>query len=99
MGGSLLRLKALGINTIDLYPLWNWQQPAETVLDFDGRTNPRRDLRYLLRLIELMDFKLTFRPGPYFTDEWRNGGYPIGYFAARNMACRNRASLRDAIPC
>jgi len=72
----LLHLKALGINTIDLYPLWNWQQPEENVLDFDGHTNPRRDLKYLLRLIELMDFKLTFRPGPYFTDEWRNGGYP-----------------------
>ena len=72
----LLHLKTLGINTIDLYPLWNWQQPEENVLDFDGHTNPRRDLKYLLRLIELMDFKLTFRPGPYFTDEWRNGGYP-----------------------
>jgi hypothetical protein len=72
----LLRLKALGVNTIDLYPLWNWQQPEESVLDFDGHTNPRRDLKYLLRLIDLMDFKLTFRPGPYFTDEWRNGGYP-----------------------
>ena len=72
----LLHLKALGINTIDLYPLWNWQQPEESVLDYDGHTNPRRDLKYLLRLIEMMDFKLTFRPGPYFTDEWRNGGYP-----------------------
>jgi len=72
----LLHLKALGINTIDLYPLWNWQQPEEAVLDFDGHTNPRRDLKYLLRLIDLMDFKLTLRPGPYFTDEWRNGGYP-----------------------
>jgi hypothetical protein len=72
----LMHLKALGINTIDLYPLWNWQQPEEGVLDFDGHTNPRRDLKYLLRLIDLMDFKLTFRPGPYFTDEWRNGGYP-----------------------
>jgi hypothetical protein len=72
----LMHLKTLGINTIDLYPLWNWQQPEEGVLDFDGHTNPRRDLKYLLRLIDLMDFKLTFRPGPYFTDEWRNGGYP-----------------------
>ena len=72
----LLHFKALGVNTIDLYPLWNWQQPEESVLDFDGHTNPRRDLKYLLRLIDLMDFKLTFRPGPYFTDEWRNGGYP-----------------------
>ena len=72
----LLHLKSLGINTIDLYPLWNWQQPEEGVLDFDGHTSPRRDLKYLLRLIDLMGFKLTFRPGPYLTDEWRNGGYP-----------------------
>jgi hypothetical protein len=73
---ELARLKAMGINTIDLYPLWNWQQPAENVLDFDGQTSPRRDLRYLLRLIDVMGFKLTFRPGPFFCSEWRNGGYP-----------------------
>jgi len=30
----------------------------------DGHTNPRRDLKYLLRLIALMDFKLTFGPAP-----------------------------------
>jgi hypothetical protein len=73
---ELARLKAMGINTIDLYPLWNWQQPEEDVLDFDGQTSPRRDLRYLLRLIDVMGFKLTFRPGPFFCSEWRNGGYP-----------------------
>ena len=73
---ELAHLKTMGINTIDLYPLWNWQQPEEDVLDFDGRTSPRRDLKYLLRLIDVMGFKLTFRPGPFFCSEWRNGGYP-----------------------
>ena len=73
---ELLRLRSMGINTIDLYPFWNWHQPEEEVLDFDGHTNPRRDLKYLLRLIEVMGFKLTFRPGPFFCSEWRNGGYP-----------------------
>ncbi len=73
---ELLRLKSMGINTIDVYPFWNWHQPEEVVLDFDGHTNPRRDLNYLLRLIDLLGFKITYRPGPYYTSEWRNGGYP-----------------------
>jgi hypothetical protein len=73
---ELIRLRSMGINTIDLYPLWNWHQPEEALLDFDGRTNPRRDLKYLLRLITVIGFKITVRPGPYFTAEWRNGGYP-----------------------
>ncbi len=73
---DLLRLKSMGINTIDLYPFWNWHQPEEETLDFDGHTNPRRDLKYLLRLIDLLGFKITYRPGPYYTSEWLNGGYP-----------------------
>ena len=73
---ELVRLKSMGINTIDLYSIWNWHQPEEDVLDFDGHTNPRRDLKYLLHLIEIMGFKLTLRPGPFFCSEWRNGGYP-----------------------
>jgi hypothetical protein len=73
---ELVRLKSMGINTIDLYSIWNWHQPEEDVLDFDGHTSPRRDLKYLLHLIDIMGFKLTFRPGPFFCSEWRNGGYP-----------------------
>ncbi|MBZ5565316.1 MAG: beta-galactosidase [Acidobacteriia bacterium] len=73
---ELLHLKAMGVNTIDLYPFWDWHEPEEGVRDFDGHTNPRRDLKYLLRLIDLLGFKLTLRPGPFFCSEWRNGGYP-----------------------
>jgi hypothetical protein len=73
---ELARLKSLGINTLDILPLWNWHQPEEEVLDFDGHTNPRRDLKYLLQLADLLGFKVTLRPGPYDTSEWRNGGYP-----------------------
>jgi hypothetical protein len=73
---ELQRLKDLGVNTIDLYPFWNWHQPEEDVLDFDGHTNPRRDLKYLLHLLDRLGFKVTCRPGPFFCNEWRNGGYP-----------------------
>ncbi len=44
--------------------------------DFDGRTNPRRDLRGLLRMIAQMRLKLIVRPGPFIGDHWRNSGYP-----------------------
>ncbi len=73
---SLDRYRALGINTIDIYIPWNWHEPAEGALDFDGHTNPRRNLRALLKLIAEKNLKLIARPGPLILNEWRWGGYP-----------------------
>jgi hypothetical protein len=73
---SLDRYRELGINTIDLYIPWNWHEPHEGELDFDGHSNARRDLRALLRLISEKGFKLNARPGPVILNEWRHGGYP-----------------------
>jgi len=78
---SLDQYRALGINTIDLYIIWNWHQPGEGEPDFDGHTNPRRDLRGLLELIARKGFKLIARPGPTILNEWRNGGYPASLLA------------------
>ncbi len=66
----------LGINTIDLYIQWNWHEPSEGQLDFDGHSNPRRDLQGLLTLISKLGFNLIIRPGPVILNEWKNGGYP-----------------------
>jgi hypothetical protein len=73
---SLDRHRELGINTLDLYIPWNWHEPREGQRDFEGNTNPRRDLRALLRLIAEKGFKLIARPGPVILNEWRHGGYP-----------------------
>jgi Glycosyl hydrolases family 35 len=70
------RYRAMGINTIDIYIPWNWHEPREGEFDFDGHTNPRRDLRALLQLITADGFRLIARPGPEILNEWRNGGYP-----------------------
>ncbi len=73
----LLRIyRTAGINTIDLYIPWNWHEPKEGELDFDGHTNPRRNLRALLALIARKNFKLIARPGPEILNEWLHGGYP-----------------------
>ncbi len=73
---TLLAYKNLGINTIDLYLIWNWHEPSEGVEDFTGGTDPRRDLIGLLKLTHELGFRVILRPGPVIRNEWRNGGYP-----------------------
>jgi hypothetical protein len=73
---SLDRYRTLGINTIDIYIPWNWHETAEGTFDFDGHTNPRRNLRALLKLIADKNLRLIARPGPLIMNEWRWGGYP-----------------------
>lgn len=70
------RYRSLGINTLDIYIPWNWHEPKEGEFDFDGHTNPRRNLHALLALIEQKGFRLIARPGPGILNEWRHGGYP-----------------------
>ena len=60
---TLEAYKNLGINTIDLYLIWNWHEPSEGVADFTGATDPRRDLLGLLKLTHELGFKLILRPG------------------------------------
>ncbi|MGE3439285.1 MAG: beta-galactosidase [Blastocatellales bacterium] len=75
-GASLVKLREMGINTIDLYIAWNWHESEEGKLDFDGHTNPRRDVKGLLEMIDEMGFAVIARPGPVILNEWKNGGYP-----------------------
>ncbi|MGB6544213.1 MAG: beta-galactosidase [Candidatus Acidiferrales bacterium] len=73
---SLDRYRELGINTIDVTIPWNWHETAEGEFDFDGHTNPRRDLHGLLRLIADRGFKLIVHAGPQMPPTWRLAGYP-----------------------
>jgi len=73
---SMLALRDLGFNTLDLYVPWNWHELADGDFDFDGHTNARRNLRAVLALAGELHFKLVVRPGPVIRNEWRNGGYP-----------------------
>jgi amino acid transporter len=73
---ALLAMRAAGANTLDLYVPWNWHEIADGQFDFDGHTNPRRNLRRVLALARELGFHLIVRPGPVIRNEWRNGGYP-----------------------
>jgi amino acid transporter len=78
---SMRRLRAMGINTLDLYVPWNWHELSDGDFDFDGRTNPRRDLKRVLQLARAFGFEIVLRPGPVVRNEWRNGGYPAWLLA------------------
>ncbi|QQS48899.1 MAG: beta-galactosidase [Acidobacteriota bacterium] len=93
-GDSLVKLKGMGINTIDLYIAWNWHEPEEGKLDFDGSTNPRRDVKHLLEMLDEMGFAVIARPGPVILNEWRNGGYP-DWLLSRPEYEMNEAARRD----
>lgn len=91
---SLVKLKEMGINTVDLYIAWNWHEPEEGKLDFDGRSNPRRDVKSLLTMVTEMGFAVIVRPGPVILNEWRNGGYP-DWLLARPEFQMNEVARRD----
>ena len=93
---SLIRYRDSGINTIDLRIPWNWHEPRDAQFDFDGHTNPSRDLRGLLSLIAQMRFKLIVRPGPAVGDHWRNSGIPPWLLAYSEYGM-SAADIQDGV--
>ena len=92
-GHALSEYKRLGINTIDLYVMWNWHELSDGDFDFTGRTNPRRDLVGLFELLHADGFRIILRPGPVVRNEWRNGGYPAWLLTRPEY----RMPLRDVL--
>ena len=97
-GEEMLALKAMGLNSLDVVPLWNWHEPEEGQVDFDGHANPRSDLKYLFHLAESLGFKLDVRPGPYNTSEWRHGGYPGWLLRRPEYRMSEQAVLEGRFP-
>ena len=95
---ALVKLKEMGINTVDLYLAWNWHEPEEGQLDFDGRSNPRRDVKGLLAMLDAMGFAVIARPGPVILNEWRNGGYPDWLLKRPEYAMHEVARLDGHYP-
>ena len=95
---SLEDYKAMGINTIDLYIPWNWHESSSGQLDFDGHTNPRKDLIGLLRIISKLGLRAIARPGPYICAEWKNGGYPDWLLESSEYKMAARSILEGRYP-
>jgi beta-galactosidase len=74
---ALLRsARELGLEVLSTYVCWDFHEIAAGTFDFDGQTNPRRNLVGYLELIQHEGFWLVVRPGPYIYAEWPNSGIP-----------------------
>ncbi|WP_458116483.1 glycoside hydrolase family 35 protein [Arthrobacter sp. D2-10] len=69
----LLKLQAMGANTVDTYVAWNFHQPKkDQEADFTGW----RDLGAFIDLAGDIGLDVIIRPGPFICAEWDNGGLP-----------------------
>uniref|UniRef100_A0A914ECS4 Glycoside hydrolase 35 catalytic domain-containing protein n=1 Tax=Acrobeloides nanus TaxID=290746 RepID=A0A914ECS4_9BILA len=68
----LQRIRALGLNAIQVYVPWNLHEPSEGTFDFSGGLNLTR----FLTLAQQNNLYVLLRPGPYICSEWEFGGLP-----------------------
>jgi len=68
------RVQQLDIQVVSTYVCWDFHELAPGKFDFNGDTDPRRNLPAFLDLLSEMGFWIIIRPGPYVYAEWSNGG-------------------------
>ncbi|GAP13489.1 beta-galactosidase [Longilinea arvoryzae] len=72
----LLALKDIGFEIVATYFSWRRFEPAPGQFDFDGRTDPRLNVRRFLDLCQKHHVRVHLKPGPWICAEEKNGGYP-----------------------
>ena len=82
----LLKLRAMGLNTVETYIAWNLHEPEPGTFRLDGWFGPARYLEIAAEL----GLHAIVRPGPYICSEWDLGGLPA--WLLRDPAIRLRCS-------
>ncbi|BDA51062.1 probable beta-galactosidase [Coccomyxa sp. Obi] len=68
----LLRMKAMGMNTVELYIAWNYHERNPGEYKWDGP----QDVEKFIGMVQKLDMLVILRPGPYICAEWDFGGLP-----------------------
>lgn len=79
--------KAMGLNTIGIYLIWNTLETSPNV--FDLHTD-RRNFAAFIRLCQEAGLWVFLRPGPYICGEWDFGGLPPYLLFDGDIALRTR---------
>lgn len=83
--------KALGLNTIALYLMWNAYEREPGQFDFD---TGERDFVAFIRLCQQEGLWVYLRPGPYVCAEWTLGGLPPYLLREPGMRLRDAGDAR-----
>lgn len=68
----MLKMRAMGLNTLETYVAWNLHEPQPEEFDFTGWLNLER----YIQMAGDLGLKVIVRPGPYICAEWEFGGLP-----------------------
>jgi hypothetical protein len=72
---ELVALKNMGVRSVEFAIPWNWHLAPSGEFDFNGATNPRRDLAGLIKLLRRLGLRAWVRPWPPVED-WPGLGAP-----------------------
>lgn len=72
----LTKLRDAGLNTVATYVPWVWHELGKGEFDFEGVSDPKRDLICFIRLCHEMGLQCIVKPGPFCMAELKNEGIP-----------------------
>jgi beta-galactosidase len=81
--------KAMGMNTIALYVMWNYHETSAGVFDFESGD---RDIATFIGACHAEHMWVLLRPGPYVCAEWDLGGLPSSLLREPEMRLRTDAA-------
>src|SRR5512140_2964681 len=80
----MLKMRALGLNTLETYVAWNLHEPRPGQFDFSGWL----DLPRYIQMAAELGLYVLLRPGPYICSEWEMGGLPAWLLKDPGMQLR-----------
>ncbi|XP_072449239.1 beta-galactosidase-1-like protein 2 [Chiloscyllium punctatum] len=90
----MLKMKALGLNTLVTYIPWNLHEPQKGIFNFKDNL----DFEAYLTLANDLDLWVILRPGPYICSEWDLGGLPSWLLRDKTMKLRTTyTGFTDAV--
>lgn len=82
---ALHAVRDLGIRHVATYLSWRRHEPVQGSVDFDGKDDPRLDVKGFLRLCRDLDLSVQLKPGPWICAEEPGGGLPDWLLAGADL--------------